>query len=34
MNIPVYIFLPIIGVIIGTIIGSRAYKNYQLKKRK
>lgn len=31
---PVYIFLPFVGAIIGGLIGSRAYKNYQLRKSK
>lgn len=28
MNIPVYVFLPVIGVIIGSIIGHREYKKW------
>lgn len=34
MDIPIYIFLPILGGIIGGIIGGRAYRNYNRRKGK
>ena len=34
MNVPIYIFLPVLGGIIGGLIGGRIYKNNQLKKGK
>lgn len=34
MTVPVYIFLPVLGGIIGAIIGAREYRNYNRRKKK
>lgn len=33
MNIPVYIFLPIVGGLLGAVIGGRYYTSYKQKNR-
>lgn len=32
MNIPIYIFLPLVGTLLGTVIGIRMHKDFQQKK--
>ncbi len=34
MNVPLTIFLPLVGTIIGTIVGARLHKKYNSSHRK